>query len=242
MWIGRSLSGSFFVLQSRFRWSEFTVEDAAEALRVPRARATLALSRLARAGWVERPARGRYVALDARWARERSATDPLARFRDERFFPSLVGAVAGVLQWYGPRLRALALFGSCARGDHRPDSDLDLLLVADPLPATLGGRIDELRGLRTARGASPPPSGGREAVLPQFVPLTLEELASEPPLLLDMTQDAVLLFDPEAVLAGALARLRNKLHRHGARRVVPMDGPAYWMLHPGAGLGEVGEL
>lgn len=30
---------------------------------------------------------------------------------------------------YGPRLAGLSLFGSHARGDHLPDSDIDLLVV-----------------------------------------------------------------------------------------------------------------
>jgi len=32
---------------------------------------------------------------------------------------------------YGPRLRAVYVFGSRARGDHRPDSDLDAAVVLD---------------------------------------------------------------------------------------------------------------
>ena len=35
---------------------------------------------------------------------------------------------------YGERLRTVAVFGSAGRDTARPDSDLDLLLVADPLP------------------------------------------------------------------------------------------------------------
>lgn len=36
--------------------------------------------------------------------------------------------------FYGDRLVSLAVFGSTARGTMRPDSDIDLLLVVDPLP------------------------------------------------------------------------------------------------------------
>jgi predicted nucleotidyltransferase len=32
---------------------------------------------------------------------------------------------------YGPRLRAVYVYGSRARGDHRPDSDLDAAVVLD---------------------------------------------------------------------------------------------------------------
>jgi uncharacterized protein len=42
---------------------------------------------------------------------------------------------------YGERLKGLYLFGSCARGDARPDSDLDLLVVLDNIPS-YGAEID----------------------------------------------------------------------------------------------------
>ncbi|MDN5870928.1 MAG: nucleotidyltransferase domain-containing protein [Nitrococcus sp.] len=46
---------------------------------------------------------------------------------------------------YGPRLRALYLFGSRARGDHRPDSDLDVAVVLDAFadPIAEGFALDE---------------------------------------------------------------------------------------------------
>ncbi|MBI5362666.1 MAG: nucleotidyltransferase domain-containing protein [Planctomycetes bacterium] len=33
---------------------------------------------------------------------------------------------------FGARLRGVVLFGSRARGDHRPDSDVDLLVLLEP--------------------------------------------------------------------------------------------------------------
>lgn len=35
---------------------------------------------------------------------------------------------------YGPRLKGLYLFGSHARGDPQPDSDVDVLVVLDEVP------------------------------------------------------------------------------------------------------------
>lgn len=50
---------------------------------------------------------------------------------------TVAGAVAAygkaVADAYGPRLTGLYLFGSRARGDHRPDSDVDLAVVLTTL-------------------------------------------------------------------------------------------------------------
>jgi uncharacterized protein len=41
----------------------------------------------------------------------------------------------GLTSLYGDRLKGVYLFGSRARGDARPDSDLDLLVVLDAIPS-----------------------------------------------------------------------------------------------------------
>jgi uncharacterized protein len=41
----------------------------------------------------------------------------------------------GLAPLYGERLKGLYLFGSYARGDARPDSDLDVLIVLDSVPS-----------------------------------------------------------------------------------------------------------
>ena len=44
----------------------------------------------------------------------------------------LLGRIASALKAaYGPRLRGLVLFGSEARGDAKPDSDIDVLVLLD---------------------------------------------------------------------------------------------------------------
>lgn len=244
MWIGRSLARSFFRLQGTFRWRSFTVTEASKALPEMRSRVPLTVSRLTRAGWLVRVARSSYVALDPRWAAFKPYPDPLGYFQTESFYPTLVGATAGALQLYTSRLRAIALFGSAARRDHSAESDVDLLLVADQIPALLGHRLGEIRELRMdLRGPSLRPPGGPTAWhAAQLVPMTTEELRAEPSILLDMTEDAVILYDPSSLLSEALDRLSRKLRARGARRTVPSDGRAYWQLSPGARFGEVREL
>ncbi len=50
-------------------------------------------------------------------------------------FETLLAETVRVLQeQYGDRLVSVAVFGSVARGTQRADSDVDLLVVCDPLP------------------------------------------------------------------------------------------------------------
>ena len=57
----------------------------------------------------------------------------------------LLPVVEHLRRQLGVRLRAVVLFGSRARGDARPDSDIDVLVVADGLPRDPIARLTELR-------------------------------------------------------------------------------------------------
>ena len=57
-----------------------------------------------------------------------------------RFFSKAVRRVLG------SRLRQIVLFGSRARGDARPDSDYDLLVVVDRVDKGVTHDIDEIAG------------------------------------------------------------------------------------------------
>ena len=59
-------------------------------------------------------------------------------------------AVATALAAVEPRSKRLVLFGSQARGDARPDSDLDLLVVMPQGTLTPQERQQATRSLRTA--------------------------------------------------------------------------------------------
>jgi predicted nucleotidyltransferase len=63
--------------------------------------------------------------------------------------PILVRFRAAVAEIYGDRLEGVVLFGSRARGDHRPDSDYDVaVFIKDP--GTLTEELDELASVTTA--------------------------------------------------------------------------------------------
>ncbi len=144
---------------------------------------------------------------------------------------------------YGDRLIAVAVFGSWARGAATPASDLDLLIVATPLPPSRMKRVREFRPVneatRSARVGVWADHGGEIELAPVFK--TPEELAAGSPLYLDMTLWSVVLIDRGGLLATFLERLRDRMQTLGSRRV-PFKGGVYWDYKPDFRPGEVVEL
>lgn len=100
----------------------------------------------------------------------------------------------------GHQLVALVLFGSHARGDAGADSDWDILLIAEELPAGL------LRRHSFLKRALPDEWRGRIALLAK----TREEFERGfPSLYLDIGQDGLILHDPEGYAEQRLARIRQ---------------------------------
>lgn len=132
----------------------------------------------------------------------------------------------------GERLVSVVLFGSVARGDASADSDIDLLIVADELPK---GQFARKRLLAEAdaefeRNLASAEAEGVDGRLARIV-RTSREAERIIPLYLDLTEDAVLLYDRADFFAGVLDRLRESLRRLGARRV--RQGKTwYWDLKP----------
>ena len=142
----------------------------------------------------------------------------------------------------GDDLRAVALFGSVARGEAGPDSDLDLYLVTrirvSPL---LDPRLDRVRGVRESPEYH---ELARLGYQPDPMPIlhTVEHLATHPWILLDISHHGVILHDPDGVLARELEAVRRRLADLGARRVEQPDGSWYWDLKQDWRPGEVVEL
>lgn len=144
---------------------------------------------------------------------------------------------------YGERLVALAIFGSWARGVATPASDLDLLVVAEPLPPSRMRRVREFRvvneATRAVRSCVWSDEGPEVELSPVFK--TPEELAAGSPLYLDMTVWRVVLVDRGGTLESFLAGLRGRMEVLGSRRV-PFKGGAFWDYKPDFRPGDVVEL
>jgi hypothetical protein len=158
-------------------------------------------------------------------------------------FDRIVSALPSACQQvYGTRLRALAVFGSVARGTPRPDSDIDLLLVVDDLPAGRGPRMTEFD--RVDEALQPLLAQARsEGVHTSLSPVLKSpaELAAGSLLYLDMVDEGRILFDDGGLLRRTLDDLARRLAAMGARRV-RKGGGYYWELVPGYRWGDRIEL
>ena len=141
----------------------------------------------------------------------------------------------------GERILSVALFGSVARGQARPDSDIDLLVVhkeVDFNPAYRSVDIafalkqeDEFKRLEE-QGLNPQPA---------CIFMTEGELWDRPHILLNILVEGILLFDV-GVLKSRLKALKERLNALGSKRVALADGTWYWDLKPDWKPGEIIEL
>lgn len=143
---------------------------------------------------------------------------------------------------YADRLVSVVVFGSMGRGTPRYESDLDVLIVADALPKGRMARVEDFAAIEAA--LEPRLAAGREAgFITDCSPVfkTPDEVRAGSPLFLDMVDDARILYDRDGFFAEALARVRARLARLGARRV--WRGNAwFWDLKPDYTPGEVFDL
>ncbi len=138
-------------------------------------------------------------------------------------------------QRFGDRLVSVVLFGSRARAQARPESDIDLLVVIRDLPRNRWQRYEGFADL--AREVSPD-----FAAMLALILATPEEAGNVKPYYLGMLSGHEILYDRDAFFAGVLERLRGRLAELGSRRYVDPDGYEYWDLKPDWKPGGVVEL
>lgn len=158
-------------------------------------------------------------------------------------YDDLVGAARVACQrHYGPRLVSVAVFGSVGRGTPGPDSDIDLLVVAEQLPRGRLARSDDFAAVE--RAVDPQlTSAHSHGLHPTLSPIfkTPEEVAAGSPLFLDMLDDARILYDRDGFLQHAFQEFATRLAHLGAKRIW-RDDTWYWDLKPDYQPGEVFEI
>lgn len=130
------------------------------------------------------------------------------------------------------------------RGQASPESDLDVLVVAHGLPSDVGLRFHETapihEAVRMTKAYRELRAKGRSAQISDIF-LTTSETAAHPPILLDVADHGLIVFDRGSFLSGELTKMRKRLGELGARKVATKKG-YYWILKPDAELGEVVEI
>jgi hypothetical protein len=154
----------------------------------------------------------------------------------------LTALLAACQQQYGDRLISALVYGSVGRGTPQSDSDIDLLIVADPLPAGRWARVAEFEAVeREMAGVLEEAAQAGIHTFLSHVFKTPHEVSLGSPLFLDMIDDRRILFDRNGFIRDALAAFKARLDKLGARRVWQGDA-WYWDLKPDYKPGEVFEI
>ena len=160
----------------------------------------------------------------------------------QKFAELLEDMKTEVARHYGKRLVSLVVYGSVGRGTPRPDSDLDILIVADPLPDGRMKRVQEFKAVKDAlrrRLRALQQQGVFTTIAPVFK--TREEVRRGSLLFLDMIDDGKILYDQAQFWQTYLSDFRERLERLGARKVFQGDR-WYWDLKPDYKPGEIFEI
>ena len=133
-------------------------------------------------------------------------------------------AVEALREVLGERLVSAVLFGSRARGDDRPESDWDLLVLAEGLPENPFDRSLFLKRI------VPPECRGAISFLAKSPKEFEAGLAS---VYLDVALDGRILFDSSGYAAGRLRSLRRLIEEAGLYRERTESGDWWrWKQEP----------
>lgn len=142
----------------------------------------------------------------------------------------------------GANLISVALFGSVARGEATPTSDIDLLIVCENLPKGMFKRHALLEPVREQL-QSELKSLWKQGIYADFTELvyTRDEASKFHWVYLDMLDEALLLYDEGDFLRKVFERLRERLKELGAQKR-RLGKISYYDLKPDFKHGEVIEL
>ncbi len=147
------------------------------------------------------------------------------------------------IEFYEDRLVTIAIFGSVAKDTFRPDSDIDILIVAENLPKGRIKRVAEFEENIENRLSEDFRMMASNNIYPYISPVfkTMEEVKLGSPLFLDMTEDVKILYDRDNFFLNYISDLKTRLNKLGSKKV-QFKGGYYWLLKPDYKPGDIIEL
>jgi len=136
------------------------------------------------------------------------------------------------LQQRGIPLLSFVVFGSTASGKLKQDSDVDVLIIVKQKNKRIWRAIVEESA--AIEDLSPP--------LFSLIYTTEEKLREDPLILLDMTKESIVLFDPQGIFQILIEEFKQVLKNLGARRRWLDENTWYWDLKPDWKPGESVEI
>lgn len=133
----------------------------------------------------------------------------------------IIAVLQEIINYYGDSLLGCAIFGSYARGDNRPNSDLDLLVILEKAPG-LSRRVKEfVDQIEMKHESLAQEIYEQEDILCELSPyiLTREEALKLHPIYYDLVEHHFVIYDPASLIARIIQETRKILRQSGARKV-----------------------
>ena len=242
MSLSPSLHGAYARLYDRYSTGLFSFEDASGLLELNQLSALKVASRLRARGYLKVFGRlGRrkvYRLLSPEQALFSSLhLRNLGMVPQQRYHTLLVETVMQLKRTPRLGLKGAWLFGSAARGDAGANSDLDVVVYADGLR---GNRVEMVRllysSLEIERERQFLYANGVVTDV-SFIPFRTEDLGRFYPLMLDVVNEGIILFDEGGLLERARERMKRLEHVLGMSRVRAGD-VWLWTVPPETRIGE----
>jgi len=235
-YLNKSLQEAYSKLWCKFGNEVFRFKEAANILEREKSAVLNILSLLKRKGW---------IAVIGRKGKERiyklvepnDAVFALSELKNleniqTRYAPLIIKACRLLFERLGENLISIVLYGSVARGNATPFSDIDLLIVADNLGNSLGERLDYLYKLieETENEIKILRMHNIFANISLF-PLSRKEAKRFIPLYLDISQEGIIIFDTGEFFAKLMNRLRSIMEMAGVKKRY-FGKQWYWEMNP----------
>ncbi len=146
-------------------------------------------------------------------------------------------------QHFGDRLISIVLYGSYARGQITPESDVDILIVAEGLPSSSLQRQALFTKIINEVEASLKEKLSEIGSFPYISAIlkTSQEADRISRIYFDMIDEAKILYDRKDFFRGVLKKVKARLEELGANRI-QVGKMWYWDLKPDYRPGEIFEL